>query len=168
MFSQVLAHLFYVLIYKGGYTMAFLTTAFAIDWLLLISIYNLFLYLAILALFKIKNKVLLGVGLGLIFLGVVVFFASYDYGEIFGLHSGFLFTVFVSIIISWKAYRAGNRQALIIATGFGIYLMVYTAFILFYGGWITDIRTGIFAWYSLMDSLYFISIISIPFCLSLL
>jgi signal transduction histidine kinase len=166
MIAEMLAHMIYYVLDRGDHSMSFIAYGFSLDWLLLLSLYNLFLYLAIREFFNIRKAFIHWTVLVSLFFGVVIFFVSYKYGQFILSYGGFLPTVILSIIMAWKAFISGKKEALIIVTGFGIYLLINTCFLLFYGGILSDVNTGIFAYYSLTDTLYFISIISVPLCLS--
>jgi signal transduction histidine kinase len=167
MIAEAIAILFSRLPFNGGQPISFIAYEFTIAMILLIPVYTFFLYLAVWNLFPLKTKILHWTVITLIIVGIILFFNFYKFGLSFGISLSFLVTVILSILLAAKAYIKGRKEALTIIIGFSIYLITYSAFILFFSGIVNDFDLRIYFNFSLMDSLYFINTISIPFSLSL-
>ena len=166
MLSMTIANLLFIILGEGGHSLSFIAYGFVIDWILLFPVYNLFLYLAIRFLFPLKNK----------FLHRAVsrhphvhyyFLLFLQIWSIDRILYRFFFTIALSVVLSWRALRKGRKEALVIVVGFSTYLIISLGFLLFYSGLISDIEFGIYREFSLMDLLYLILSISVPFSLSL-
>ena len=167
MLSMTIANLLFIILGKGVHSLSFITYGFVIDWILLFPVYNFFLYLAIRFLFPLKNKFLHRAVIAANLISIIILFNSYEYGQFIGFYIGFIFTIALSVILSWRALQKGRKEALVIVVGFSTYLIISLGFLLFYSGLISDIELGIYREFSLMDLLYSILSLSVPFSLSL-
>jgi signal transduction histidine kinase len=166
MISIVIVNLLYYNLLKGGHTLSFISWAFLLDWMLLTSVYNILLYLAIHHLFSLKRNIQFWTVIFITIAGIVFYLYSYENGQFWGLGISLILTYIIALTVAWKEIKKGRKEVFIIGIGFSIYVLINICFSLFYAGYIKDVDFGFENGYSLMDLLYLVSTISVPFTLS--
>jgi two-component system, NtrC family, sensor kinase len=150
---------------KHIHDVAYITNAAVIDWILLWSLYGLFLFLAIHALFSSRKKFSFWFIVALFPLGIPLLFLSYKWGSFLGMLIPLLLGTAEAFRISLKTYRKGKRDIGIVIAGLGGYFILFSIFYLMLIGILPNPILGEI--YYLIDLIYHLSAVSIPISLSI-
>ena len=159
-----IGNLLYVAI-KASHSIAFITTAGVVDWALLWTLYGLFLFLAIYALFSSRKGFSFWFIFALFPLGILVLFLSYKWGTLLGMIGPLLLSVVEALRISLIAYRKGKKGVGIVIAGLGCYFIFFLYFNLMLNGILPSPSIG--DTYDLRALMYHLSAVSIPIALSI-
>jgi signal transduction histidine kinase len=164
-FSAAVAHALFIFI-TFTRNIALRSYLVIIDWILLSTLFNLFLFIAIHFLFLRKRNFYFW---SIIFYSIasLALWNSNKSSELWAFMLPFLVTMIASIKIAWGAYRNGNRDASIIVVGIFSYLILNSFFWLMYHGFISNRDIGFGYDFSLIEAVYQISVLTVPFALSL-
>jgi two-component system, NtrC family, sensor kinase len=137
------------------------------DWIFLLTLTNLFLFIAIYSLFsRIRNIYFLSI-VAYSVISILLWGIGYKQGEFLAFMLPFAVTMFESLRIAWNAYRKGLRDAGIIVFGIAWYLILYSIFILFYEGLVAKVNIGFGGKFTLSDAVYQLAVLGVPVALSL-
>ena len=164
-FSAAVAHVLFIFI-TFAHNIAFRSYLVIIDWILLSTLFNLFLFIAIHSLFLQKKNLYFW---SIIFYSIasLALWNSNKSSELWAFMLPFLVNMIASIVIAWRAYRNGTRDAGIIVVGIFSYLILCSFFWLLYHGFISNRNIGFGNDFSLIEAVYQISVLTVPFALSL-
>ncbi|WP_162055411.1 ATP-binding protein [Pontibacter pamirensis] len=149
----------------NAHDIAYRAYALIFDWILLLTLFNLFLFIAIHHLFSGKRDVYFWVIVGYSLASVALWWVFYEAGEFLAFMLPFAISMLAALRIAWLGYRRGQRDAGIIVAGTSVYLIFYSVFTLFYQGYISDVDIGI-SGFSLASVVYHTANLSVPITLS--
>lgn len=150
---------------KHSRDVAFITNAAVVDWILLWSLYGLFLFLAIHTLFSSQKGFSFWFIIALFPLGIPILFLSYRWGYTLGILIPLLLATAEAFHIALIAYWKGKRGVSIVIAGLGGFFTFFLLFHLIYYGILPNTPIG--ERYSLMDLIYHSSAVSLPASLSI-
>ena len=101
-----------------------------VNYVLLFSLFGLFLLLAIYSLFHKRKGFYYWFLVTYLLFGFILHFSNFKYGLILGFIAPMFLAIFESLLISWEAYKKGKRNVLLLVFGIGAYLLLYFTFIL--------------------------------------
>ena len=159
--------LFIVIIYSHDISFRVYATIF--DWIFLLTVFNLFLFIAIHFLFLQSRGIFFWIIVGYS-LGSLLFWFSNVFperSEMLAFMLPFWISMLESLRIAWLSYRKKHRDAGIIVVGLTVYLIFYSIFILLYEGIVRNREIGFGSDFSLIDITYLVGVISVPIALSL-
>jgi two-component system, NtrC family, sensor kinase len=163
LFSGI-GNLLYVSV-NTSHNVAFIAKGAIADWITLWTLYGLFLFLAIHTLFSSRRGLSFWAIIAVFLLGVPFLFISYKWGYNIGMLMPLLLGTAESFRISWLAYRKGKQEVGIVIAGLGSFFIFFSIFNLFLNGVLPNPPLGDV--YTLMDLIYHLSVVSIPFSLSI-
>ena len=135
-----------------------------VNYVLLFSLFGLFLLLAIYSLFHKRKGFYYWFLVIYLLFGFILHFTNFKYGLILGFIAPMFLAIFESLLISWEAYKKGKRNVLLLVFGIGAYLLLYFTFILNMYGVIP--RIDVLPLFDLSNICYHLSNIVITLSLS--
>ncbi|CAN5454713.1 hypothetical protein BH10BAC2_BH10BAC2_25340 [soil metagenome] len=150
-----------------SHDIAYIAYSALIDWLFLYTLFNLFLFIAVHYLFSRNRNIYFWSIIVYSFASLIFWIVFYKTGELLAFHLPFAISMVASLRTAWQGYRKKQRDAGIIVVGLAIYLILYSTFIIYYQGFLSNVEIGFGGYFTLMDAVYQIAVISVPVALSL-
>jgi two-component system, NtrC family, sensor kinase len=136
-------------------------------WIFLLTLFNLFLYIAVHQLFSQRRNIYFWLIIAFSLLSPIFWFLSDTRSEVWAFFLPFYAGMLEALRISWLAWRRSHRYTGMIVLGIASYIIFFSAFALIYEGFVSDINIGFGYGFTLMDALYMLVVLSVPFSLSL-
>jgi two-component system, NtrC family, sensor kinase len=108
-----------------AHDLAYRVYALIVDWILLLTLFNLFLFIAIHHLFSGKRNFYYWIVVGYCLASITLWWVFYTAGEFLAFVLPFAISILAALRIAWQGFGRGQRDAGIIVVETAIYLICY-------------------------------------------